>query len=59
MGFIASAQIGDWGWTLMWAAGASRVAQQAHYEGARRQYSLGVYGKPRTWGVVVRYNFGN
>ena len=21
--------------------------------------SLGVYGKPRTWGVVVRYNFGN
>lgn len=46
MGFIASAQIGDWGWTLMWAAGASRVAQQAHYEGARRQYQLAVYGTP-------------
>lgn len=46
MGFIASAQIGSWGWTLMWAAGASRVAQQAHYEGARRQYQLAVYGTP-------------
>lgn len=46
MGFIASAQIGGWGWTLMWAAGASRVAQQAHYEGARRQYQLAVYGTP-------------
>lgn len=46
MGFIASAQIGGWGWALMWAAGASRVAQQAHYEGARRQYQLAVYGTP-------------
>jgi phosphatidylglycerophosphate synthase len=46
MGFIASAQIGGWGWALMWAAGASRVAQAAHYEGARRQYQLIVYGTP-------------
>ncbi len=46
MGFIAAAQIGGWGWALMWAAGASRVAQQAHYEGARRQYQLAVYGTP-------------
>jgi len=46
MGFIASAQIGGWGWALMWAAGASRMAQQAHYEGARRQYQLAVYGTP-------------
>ena len=46
MGFIAAGQIGDWGWALMWAAGASRVAQQAHYEGARRQYQLAVYGTP-------------
>jgi phosphatidylglycerophosphate synthase len=46
MGAIASAQIGGWGWALMWAAGASRVAQQAHYEGARRQYQLAVYGTP-------------
>lgn len=46
IGFIASAQIGGWGWALMWAAAASRVAQQAHYEGARRQYQLAVYGTP-------------
>ncbi|MFN4020863.1 MAG: CDP-alcohol phosphatidyltransferase family protein [Erythrobacter sp.] len=44
MGFIAAAQIGGWGWALMGAAGASRVIQQAHYEGARRQYQLAVYG---------------
>ncbi|WP_245804524.1 CDP-alcohol phosphatidyltransferase family protein [Erythrobacter tepidarius] len=46
MGFIASAQIGGWGWALMWAAGASRVVQAAHYEGVRRQYQLAVYGTP-------------
>lgn len=46
MGFIAASQIGGWGWALMWAAGASRVVQAAHYEGARRQYQLVVYGTP-------------
>ena len=46
MGFIAAGQIGGWGWALMWAAGASRVVQAAHYEGARRQYQLVVYGTP-------------
>ncbi|OBV10700.1 CDP-alcohol phosphatidyltransferase family protein [Erythrobacter dokdonensis] len=46
MGLIAAGQIGGWGWALMWAAGASRVAQAAHYEGARRQYQLIVYGTP-------------
>lgn len=46
LGFIAAAQIGGWGWALMWAAGASRVVQAAHYEGARRQYQLAVYGTP-------------
>ncbi|MEQ5788205.1 CDP-alcohol phosphatidyltransferase family protein [Erythrobacter sp. NFXS35] len=46
MGFIAASQIGGWGWALMWAAGASRVVQAAHYEGARRQYQLAVYGTP-------------
>jgi len=44
MGFIAAAQIGGWGWALMWAAGASRVVQAAHYEGARRQYQFAAYG---------------
>jgi phosphatidylglycerophosphate synthase len=46
MGFIAAGQIGGAGWALMWAAGASRVVQAAHYEGARRQYQLAVYGTP-------------
>jgi len=46
LGFIASAQIGPAGWALMWAAGASRVVQAAHYEGARRQYQLAAYGTP-------------
>lgn len=46
MGFIAAGQIGTLGWALMWAAGASRVAQAAHYEGTRRQYQLVVYGTP-------------
>jgi phosphatidylglycerophosphate synthase len=46
LGYFAAQQIGGWGWALMWAAGASRVAQQAHYEGARRQYQLAVYGTP-------------
>lgn len=46
LGFLAAAQIGGWGWALMWAAGASRVVQAAHYEGARRQYQLIVYGTP-------------
>ena len=46
MGVIAADQIGGWGWALMWAAGASRVVQAAHYEGARRQYQLIVYGTP-------------
>lgn len=46
LGLIAAAQMGAWGWVLMWAAGASRVAQAAHYEGARRQYQLAVYGTP-------------
>lgn len=44
MGSIAAGQIGGAGWALMWAAGASRVVQAAHYEGARRQYQLAVYG---------------
>jgi phosphatidylglycerophosphate synthase len=46
MGFIAAGQIGTAGWALMWAAGASRVVQAAHYEGTRRQYQLAVYGTP-------------
>jgi len=46
LGFIAAGQIGGLGWALMWAAGASRVVQAAHYEGARRQYQLIVYGTP-------------
>lgn len=46
LGFIASAQIGAAGWALMWAAGASRAVQAAHYEGTRRQYQLAVYGTP-------------
>lgn len=46
LGFIAAAQIGGWGWALMWGAGASRVIQAAHYEGTRRQYQLAVYGTP-------------
>lgn len=46
LGFIAAGQIGGWAWALMWAAGASRVVQAAHYEGARRQYSHVVYGTP-------------
>lgn len=44
MGIIAAGQIGGWGWALMGAAGASRVMQAAHYEGARRQYQFAVYG---------------
>lgn len=44
MGTIAAGQIGAVGWALMWAAGASRVVQAAHYEGTRRQYQLAVYG---------------
>jgi hypothetical protein len=46
LGFLASAQIGVAGWGLMWAAGASRVVQAAHYEGARRQYQQAVYATP-------------
>jgi len=46
LGSIAAAQIGAAGWALMWAAGASRVVQAAHYEGTRRQYQLAVYGTP-------------
>lgn len=46
MGAIAAGQIGGMGWALMWAAGASRVTQAAHYEGTRRQYQLAVYGTP-------------
>jgi uncharacterized membrane protein len=46
LGFLAAQQIGGWGWALMWAAGASRVVQAAHYEGTRRQYQLAVYGTP-------------
>jgi phosphatidylglycerophosphate synthase len=46
LGFIAAAQIGAAGWALMWAAGASRVVQAAHYEGVRRQYQLAVYATP-------------
>jgi len=43
MGAIAAGQIGGMGWALMWAAGASRVVQAAHYEGTRRQYQRAVY----------------
>lgn len=46
IGIIAAAQIGGWGWALMWAAGASRIVQAAHYEGTRRQYQMVVYGTP-------------
>lgn len=46
MGAIAAGQLGGMGWALMWAAGASRVVQAAHYEGTRRQYQLAVYGTP-------------
>lgn len=44
LGAIAAAQIGAAGWALMAAAGASRVVQAAHYEGARRHYAHAVYG---------------
>jgi phosphatidylglycerophosphate synthase len=43
LGSIAAAQIGSTGWALMWAAGISRLAQAAHYEGTRRQYQKIVY----------------
>lgn len=46
LGIIAAGQIGGWGWALMWAAGASRIVQAAHYEGTRRQYQLLAYGTP-------------
>lgn len=46
LGTIAAGHIGSWGWALMWAAGASRVVQAAHYEGTRRQYQLAVYDTP-------------
>jgi phosphatidylglycerophosphate synthase len=46
LGSIAATALGNWGWALMWMAGASRVAQAAHYEGVRRQYQLVVYGTP-------------
>ena len=46
MGAMAASQLGGMGWALMWAAGASRVVQAAHYEGTRRQYQLAVYGTP-------------
>lgn len=46
LGHLAAQQIGTMGWALMWAAGASRVVQAAHYEGTRRQYQLAVYGTP-------------
>lgn len=44
LGTMAATLIGAGAWALMIAAGASRVVQAAHYEGARRQYSLAVYG---------------
>jgi hypothetical protein len=44
LGATAASAIGPGAWALMLAAGASRVVQAAHYEGARRQYSLVVYG---------------
>lgn len=46
IGALAAEQIGAAGWALMWAAGASRIVQAAHYEGSRRQYQLAVYGTP-------------
>ncbi len=46
MGSIAAGQMGATGWWLMWAAGASRIVQAAHYEGTRRQYQLLAYGTP-------------
>lgn len=46
LGAMAATQIDAGAWALMAAAGASRVVQAAHYEGARRQYSLVVYGTP-------------
>jgi hypothetical protein len=46
LGWIVAAQIGGWGWALMAAAGISHIVQAAHYEGARRQYQLVVYGTP-------------
>ncbi|WDA41819.1 CDP-alcohol phosphatidyltransferase family protein [Erythrobacter sp. BLCC-B19] len=44
LGALAAGQIGAAAWALMLAAGASRVVQAAHYEGARRQYALAVHG---------------
>jgi len=46
LGAMAATENGTGAWVLMVAAGASRVVQAAHYEGARRQYSLVVYGTP-------------
>jgi hypothetical protein len=46
LGSIAATALGIGGWVLMAAAGASRVAQAAHYEGIRRQYQLLAYGTP-------------
>lgn len=46
LGAIAATEVGAAAWLLMVASGASRVVQAAHYEGARRQYSLVVYGTP-------------
>lgn len=46
LGSIAAQQIGTAGWALMWAAGASRIVQAAHYESLRRQYQEIVYGTP-------------
>lgn len=39
LGTMAATLIGGGAWVLMIAAGASRVVEAAHYEGARRQYS--------------------
>lgn len=46
LGGLAAGAVGPIAFVPMLAAGASRVVQAGHYEGARRQYQLAVYGTP-------------
>ena len=47
LGWLLSHQIGSWGWGLMWAAGASHIAQTNHVEVQKRSYQWWVYD--RAW----------
>ena len=47
LGWLLSHQIGGWGWGLMWAAGASHIAQTNHVEVQKRSYQWWVYD--RAW----------